>query len=96
MESAELFHLAQSFFDQSQHVEAMERLAVAELGPCVNHLQRNAGAFQLFARLGRSRFHSGKWPAMRRSCGDTGRTAREHARHFFARLSGTPVAPWAA
>jgi hypothetical protein len=33
---------------------------------------------------------------MRRSCGDTGRTAREHARHFFARLSGTPVAPWAA
>jgi len=42
-----LFQLAQSFFDESQHVEAMERRAVAERGPCENHLQRAAGAFQL-------------------------------------------------
>lgn len=93
----ELFHLAQSFFDEAQHVKAMERRAVAERGPCENYLQRAAGTFQLrfredFGWLA----HSGRWPAMRRSCGDTGRTAREHARHFFASLSATPVAPCAA
>jgi hypothetical protein len=91
-----LFQLAQSFFDEAQHVEAVEYLAIAKRRPRVNHLQRDAGAFQLFARLGRRRFHSGRWPAMRRSCGDTGRTAREQVRHFRARLSTTPVAPWAA
>jgi hypothetical protein len=42
------------------------------------------------------RNYSGAWPALRHSCGDTGRTAREQVRHFRARLSGTPVAPWAA
>jgi len=42
------------------------------------------------------RNYSGACPALRHSCGETGRTAREHVRHFFVRLSGTPVAPWAA
>ena len=41
-------------------------------------------------------FHSGRCPALRHSCGETGRTAREQTRHFRARLSGTPVAPWAS
>ena len=91
-----LFHLAQSFFDEEQHVHAVERLAVAKLGPRENDLQRDAGAFQLRARLGRRLAHSGRWPALRHSCGETGRTAREQARHFRARLSGTPVAPCAA
>ena len=93
----ELFHLAQSFFDEEQHIHAVERRAVAERGPCENYLQRAAGTFQLrfredFGWLA----HSGRWPALRHSCGETGRTAREQARHFRARLSGTPVAPWAA
>jgi len=92
-----LFQLAQSFFDESQHIEAMERRAVAERGPCKNHLQRTAGAFQLrFCQDFGWLAHSGKCPALCRSCGDTGRTAREQVRHFFVRLSGTPVAPWAA
>lgn len=90
-----LFHLAQSFFDEAQHVHAVERLAVSELRPREDYLQRDAGAFQLRARLGRRLAHSGRWPALRHSFGDTGRTAREQARHFFARLSGTPVAPCA-
>ena len=48
------------------------------------------------ARALGKRNYSGAWPALRHSCGDTGRTAREQVRHFFVRLSATPVAPWAA
>jgi len=95
-----LFQLAQSFFDESQHIEAMERRPAFERGPRGNDLERDAGALQLRARAALCGFgwlaHSGKWPAMRCSCGDTGRTAREQVRHFRACLSGTPVAPWAA
>jgi len=64
------------------------------------HLPRSAGTLQALFQLAQSFFgwlaHSGRWPALRHSCGETGRTAREQARHFRTRLSGTPVAPCAA
>ncbi len=96
-----LFQLAQNFRGEGQHVLAAEHRTALERGPRGNDLERNAGAVEASALAALCGFfgwlaHSGKWPAMRRSCGDTGRTAREQVRHFRARLSTTPVAPCAA
>ena len=89
-----LFQLAQSFFDEAQHIEAMERRAVAKRGPCVNHLQRAAGAFQLrfcedFGWLA----HSGKWPAIFRALGVYRPRRCTSARQSRHRLAPRTTAP---
>jgi len=61
----------------------------------VTHGSANVRSKSQARALGK-RNYSGACPALRHCCGDTGRTAREQVRHFFARLSATPVAPWAA